>query len=390
MLHTTGSASRRPPPVPGSPAAGRFPQNHLRCNVAVIPIESCAMDTRTTSGKAPIGTRVNAAVRLIIEKVNPDQIILFGSAARGEMGAESDIDLLAIKEDTRKEGGTRQKHWECEETGDTVDVVIMERETAQRYRHSAYYVQGIALEEGRTVYARNGTQALRTGPTYQWNGTAMVKSTKFEPEHSDRLVEKARAEWETANERRHPADKCEFLQRTLEYALKALITAKGQRVNHTHDLNDLWHQAEKKSDPIAATRNSAELEKLTGYAGAWRYATPQDQDPDQTWARNRSTGEDVLNDALIRVPKLTERTRAELRLTSSGRAEVVPAQTRAASTVDDGPDTGREATRKAMAEHPVAMTLDGGTDSPAGAERPKGARLPTTMDRTTGRTIPED
>ena len=348
------------------------------------------MDTRTTSGKGPIGNRVDAAVRLIIEKVDPDQIILFGSAARGEMGAGSDIDLLAIKENTRKDGGTRQKHWECQETGDTVDVIIMERETAQRYRRSAYYVQGIALEEGRTVYARNGTHVLRTGPTYQWNGTAMVKSTKFEPEHSDRLVEKASAEWETAIERRHPADKCEFLQRTLEYALKALVIAKGQRVNHVHDLNDLWDQAEKDSDPIAATRNSAELEKLTGYAGAWRYATPQDQDPAQTWERNRHTGEDVLNDAVIRVPKLAERTRAELRLASSRRADVIPAQTGAASTVGAGPETARDATRKAMAEHRVPMTLDGGSDAPAGAQRPKPSALPPTMDSTRGRTIPED
>lgn len=36
-------------------------------------------------------------VRRVVEVANPDRIILFGSAARGDMGADSDIDLLIVK-----------------------------------------------------------------------------------------------------------------------------------------------------------------------------------------------------------------------------------------------------------------------------------------------------
>jgi len=36
-------------------------------------------------------------VRRVVEAAQPDKIILFGSAARGEMGPDSDIDLLVIK-----------------------------------------------------------------------------------------------------------------------------------------------------------------------------------------------------------------------------------------------------------------------------------------------------
>ena len=36
-------------------------------------------------------------VRRIVEAARPDKIIMFGSAARGEMGPNSDIDLLVIK-----------------------------------------------------------------------------------------------------------------------------------------------------------------------------------------------------------------------------------------------------------------------------------------------------
>ncbi len=42
-------------------------------------------------------------IRRIVEAVDPDQVILFGSAARDDMGPNSDVDLLVIKggEDSR-------------------------------------------------------------------------------------------------------------------------------------------------------------------------------------------------------------------------------------------------------------------------------------------------
>ncbi len=36
-------------------------------------------------------------MRRVVEAAKRDKIILFGSAARGEMGPDSDLDLLVIK-----------------------------------------------------------------------------------------------------------------------------------------------------------------------------------------------------------------------------------------------------------------------------------------------------
>jgi predicted nucleotidyltransferase len=36
-------------------------------------------------------------IRRIVETAKPERVILFGSAARGEMGPNSDVDLLVIK-----------------------------------------------------------------------------------------------------------------------------------------------------------------------------------------------------------------------------------------------------------------------------------------------------
>ena len=43
-------------------------------------------------------------IKRIVETARPEKIILFGSAARGEMGPNSDVDLLIIRK-----GGTLAK-----------------------------------------------------------------------------------------------------------------------------------------------------------------------------------------------------------------------------------------------------------------------------------------
>ena len=260
------------------------------------------------SATAPSAQRLDAAINLIVERLAPDQIILFGSGARNEMTASSDLDLLVIQdEDGDRPSSTRHERWRCPDNGDQIDVVVMNRTTAERHRLSASYVQGAALEEGRTVYLRDGVTPTATGPTYAWNGTTMVRTTKYEPDHAAELLDKAGRKWVDANQTGHPADKCEYLQRTMELCFKALITADGRRFKHGHMLDNLWQEAEATGESIGATRDPKQLEKLSKYSADWRYDTPDD-DPGVTWKENRTTGEDVLNHARRRVPLLIEQT----------------------------------------------------------------------------------
>jgi HEPN domain-containing protein len=249
---------------------------------------------------------------MVVEKLQPDQIILFGSAARNEMSEWSDLDLLVLKEHDENGSPVHHDHWTCPTSGDQLDVIVMDRATAERHRQSASHLQGAALEEGRTLYVRNGITPARTGPTYTWDGKQMVKSTRFEPDHCNELLEKAERKWNTANREDHPSDKCEYLQNSMELAFKALITAQGRRVQHTHELDDLWTQAQASGEQIQAIRNPEQLEKLTKYAGNWRYDLPANEDPAKTWAQNRVTGEDLLNHARARVPQLLQETRNHL------------------------------------------------------------------------------
>ena len=265
-----------------------------------------------TRAGAPGRERLEAAIGLVVERIQPDQIILFGSAARNEMSERSDLDLLVIKGSGEEGAPPRHDRWECPGTGDELDVIVMDRRTAERHRLSASHIQGAALEEGRTVYVRKGITPAATGPACTWNGTRMVKTTKFEPDHSHELLEQAERKWATANRENHPADKCEYLQQSMERALKALITADGRRVEHTHELDRLWKQAEADGERIGGTRNPDQLEKLSRYAGAWQYAVPREEEPATTWSENKAAGEDLLNHARKRVPQLIEQTRKHL------------------------------------------------------------------------------
>ncbi len=92
-------------------------------------------------------------VRRVVEAAAPDKIILFGSAARGEMGRDSDLDLLVIK-------SGKFDHWRLltsiyRHLGGVyaaVDVVLARPEDIARYGDSPYLVFYPALQEGKVVY----------------------------------------------------------------------------------------------------------------------------------------------------------------------------------------------------------------------------------------------
>jgi predicted nucleotidyltransferase len=101
----------------------------------------------------PDETILAEIIHRVVEAARPEKIILFGSAARGEMGPNSDIDLLVIK-------AGRFNHWRVLTTiyrhlrGDlaAVDVVLATPEDIRLYGESPYLVFCPALREGRVVY----------------------------------------------------------------------------------------------------------------------------------------------------------------------------------------------------------------------------------------------
>jgi predicted nucleotidyltransferase len=88
----------------------------------------------------------------VVKAAKPDKIVLFGSAARGTMGPDSDLDLLVIK------GGRFNRHRVTTQIYRNlsgaigVDVVVVTPEEVERYMETHCLVICPAMREGKVVY----------------------------------------------------------------------------------------------------------------------------------------------------------------------------------------------------------------------------------------------
>lgn len=113
------------------------------------------MERVQTAEKRTLDQQIlNEIIRRIVEVAHPDKIILFGSAARDQMDANSDVDLLVIKGGNFHRGRlTEAIYMNLFGVGQAVDIVVVTPEDVERYRDSIALVIRPALEEGKVVYA---------------------------------------------------------------------------------------------------------------------------------------------------------------------------------------------------------------------------------------------
>jgi len=96
---------------------------------------------------------IDELVRRIVEIARPLRIILFGSAARGEMGPDSDLDVLVVVAD-----GTHRRHTaqgiykNMIGFGMAVDVIVTTEGDLHKYGDNFSLVYYPALREGREIY----------------------------------------------------------------------------------------------------------------------------------------------------------------------------------------------------------------------------------------------
>ncbi len=93
-------------------------------------------------------------VRRIVEVAQPEKIIMFGSAVRGEMGPHSDVDLLVVKSGVHRRRLSQDIYMNLFGVGQAVDVVVVTPEDIERYKDSFALVIEPALREGKVIYAQ--------------------------------------------------------------------------------------------------------------------------------------------------------------------------------------------------------------------------------------------
>ena len=92
-------------------------------------------------------------VRRIVAVAQPEKIILFGSAARGEMNRHSDLDVLVVKAGVHRGDMTESIYRHLRGVEAAVDVIVVTPADVERYRNSHALVIKPALREGKVIYA---------------------------------------------------------------------------------------------------------------------------------------------------------------------------------------------------------------------------------------------
>ena len=98
---------------------------------------------------------ITAMTERIVREFRPEQVILFGSHARGDAGADSDVDLLVVlaeADDVRK--ATVAIRRALTDIAVAKDIIVTTPEEIRRRGHLVGTILRPALREGKTLYAR--------------------------------------------------------------------------------------------------------------------------------------------------------------------------------------------------------------------------------------------
>lgn len=113
------------------------------------------MQVKAWSPDPAIKSVLDKMVRRIVERCNPEKIILFGSHATGHARPGSDVDLMVI---TRQGESKRQVAAELYralwDAGVPKDILVVRPEEFERYRNVMGTVIYPAAHEGKVIYDR--------------------------------------------------------------------------------------------------------------------------------------------------------------------------------------------------------------------------------------------
>ena len=102
---------------------------------------------------------IDRMVEKIVEAADPEQVILFGSRARGDAREDSDIDLIVIESEPFGPNRcrlTEERRLYRALAGLRVakDILVYSQDEVEYWRDSLNYVLARALREGKVLYER--------------------------------------------------------------------------------------------------------------------------------------------------------------------------------------------------------------------------------------------
>jgi predicted nucleotidyltransferase len=97
---------------------------------------------------------------MIVEEVHPDEVVLFGSHARGTQRNGSDVDFLVVMPEAEKTRRGRRRitgriYRRLASFPVPKDILVYTREEVERWRAVPGHIVSTGLSEGKRLYVRS-------------------------------------------------------------------------------------------------------------------------------------------------------------------------------------------------------------------------------------------
>jgi HEPN domain-containing protein len=210
----------------------------------------------------------------IVDVLQPEKVILFGSQARGDAHEWSDIDFLVVVPDGQDEKAASSAARAALGGSPWCDVFVASTERIRTSGDAVGTVFRAALREGKLVYDRTAVPA--------WDAARLAASMGVEPateetrqELTRQWLRDARGDLQVAELTESHGDladaACYHAQQAAEKALKAVLVFLQIDYPFTHNLN-----AVRTRIPVGWTCKDVggELQWLSGWSYKGRYPGP--------------------------------------------------------------------------------------------------------------------
>lgn len=284
--------------------------------------ERTALTTALTNASRGLNpppiARLRAAAEHVIKRTQPDQVILFGSAARGEFGEHSDFDFLVLRRAPDRTPPDNAEKWTHPETGDSIDIIFEDPDAAPTNRWLAGTVEAAVFAVGATIYPAGDQVPI---PTLRDSGVDpedAMKEGKYERHKALDMARRCKSNFSNAEDAVKPDNEdwhtgCQRLQECFEKGLKALMIAHGRPFKYTHEirslLNDVRGTNVQENPPGLDGFNAADadLKILSRYGTGGGYDAAQGAaDPKRLFEKFHPAAAEFAAYVQTRVPGLLD------------------------------------------------------------------------------------